>query len=407
MLSISLSGCESNDSKAGFNKFVKEANDLYENISSDESLSLGDVEVRVSENFRSFEQKFLEMCVSQKAGEKESEPVVCPACQEPCRPLRMRERHFTTLCGKISVNRWVYCCEQGHRHAPWDAKQKLLDQYTHRVAEAMCRLVAHLDYRVASEELSRQGIKVSHTTLQKKAGAWSEALCVDEQVDTQTLQDNEKWYVSCDGCHTNSSDGWKEVKIGCIYRDYPQPPNSSGATPSARTSSIRYVASRKDASHFGKALYMLATNSGIYQEDIDTQEIVFLGDGAAWIWNIANEYFPNAVEIVDYMHAKSHLSDVAKVAFGETETEVVETWVKETELLLQDGNITEVVARIRALATQHPEVSDSLEREAGYFEKHKKRPQYKAFREKGYQIGSGVIESACPHVVGRDVNKHL
>ncbi len=137
MLSISLSGCESNDSKAGFNKFVKEANDLYENISSDESLSLGDVEVRVSENFRSFEQKFLEMCVSQKAGEKESEPVVCPACQEPCRPLRMRERHFTTLCGKISVNRWVYCCEQGHRHAPWDAKQKLLDQYTHRVAEAM------------------------------------------------------------------------------------------------------------------------------------------------------------------------------------------------------------------------------------------------------------------------------
>ena len=101
------------------------------------------------------------------------------------------------------------------------------------------------------------------------------------------------------------------------------------------------------------------------------------------------------------MHAKSHLSDVAKVAFGETETEVVETWVKETELLLQDGNITEVVARIRALATQHPEVSDSLEREAGYFEKHKKRPQYKAFREKGYQIGSGVIESACPHVVGQ------
>ena len=407
MPSISLSPCEGNDYKADFNEFVKEINDLYVDINSDEGLSLGDVEVRVSEAFCSFKQKFLEMCVSKKSNKKEREPVECPACQELCRPLRMRERHFTTLCGKISVNRWVYCCEQGHRHAPWDAKQKLLDQYTHRVAEAMCRLVAHLDYRVASEELSRQGIKVSHTTLQKKAGAWSEALCVDEQVDTQTLQDNEKWYVSCDGCHTNSSDGWKEVKIGCIYRDYPQPPNSSGAVSSARETSIRYVATRNDAAHFGKELYALATNSGIYQEAIDTQEIVFLGDGAAWIWNLADEYFPNAVEIVDYMHAKSHLYDVAKVAFGETETEAIQDWVKTTEPILYDGNITEVAARIRGLDTQTPEVSDILEREAGYFEKHKKRPQYKAFREKSYQIGSGVIESACPHVVGRDVNKHL
>ncbi len=42
-----------------------------------------------------------------------------------------------------------------------------------------------------------------------------------------------------------------------------------------------------------------------------------------------------------------------------------------------------------------------LDREAGYFEKHAERMQYKMFREKGYQIGSGVIESACKHVVGQ------
>ena len=59
-----------------------------------------------------------------------------------------------------------------------------------------------------------------------------------------------------------------------------------------------------------------------------------------------------------------------------------------------------IVSIIRALATQHLEVSDSLEREARYFEKHAKCMQYQTFREKGYQIGSGVIESACKHVVG-------
>ena len=158
---------------------------------------------------------------------------------------------------------------------------------------------------------------------------------------------------------------------------------------------------RNDAAYFGKELFALATHSGIYQEDIDTQEIVFIGDGAAWIWNLADEYFPNAVEIVDYMHATSHLYDVAKVAFGETETDAIQAWVKATEPILYDGNITEVVARIRGLDTQTPEVSDRIEREARYFEKQAKRMQYKAFREKGYQIGSGVIESACKHVVGQ------
>ena len=45
------------------------------------------------------------------------------------------------------------------------------------------------------------------------------------------------------------------------------------------------------------------------------------------------------------------------------------------------------------------EVREILEREAGYFEKHAKRMRYQKFRDKGYQIGSGVTESACKHVV--------
>ena len=147
----------------------------------------------------------------------------------------------------------MYRCALGHTHVPWDAKQKLRGQYTHRVAEAMCCLAARLDFREASEELSHQGIQVSHMTLHQNVREWSEDLRVSEQVDTQTLQDNEKWYVNCDGCHTNSPDGWHEVKDGCIYKDYPQ--HGSDATPSARTSSIRYVASRSDAEHFGKELW--------------------------------------------------------------------------------------------------------------------------------------------------------
>lgn len=69
-----------------------------------------------------------------------------------------------------------------------------------------------------------------------------------------------------------------------------------------------------------------------------------------------DEYFPDAVEVVDDMHTKSYLYDVAKQAFGEDTTEAVEDWVKSTEVLLYDGNTREVVARIRGLGIGNPEL---------------------------------------------------
>ena len=64
------------------------------------------------------------------------------------------------------------------------------------------------------------------------------------------------------------------------------------------------------------------------------------------------------------MHAKPYLYDVAKLAFGETETASVETWVKAAEPFLFDGDISEVVARIRALDTAVGSFGDFRKRSA-------------------------------------------
>ena len=399
MLSIPLDVCENKEIQEVFESFVESMNEVIRGCFSEPIMSLSDAEVYVFERFRLLSQEFLEIFLSHQANEEPSEPVDCSECGEACRPRYKRKRSITTKCGVIRVERWVYGCANGHYQVEWDAKQKLRGQYTQVVIEAMCRVAARLNFREAAEELSHQGIKVSHETIHQIVGEFSEDLNIPDQVEKQELEDSQRWYVSCDGCHTNSPKGWKEAKVGSVYKDYQVLPDSSDASSSARTESIRYVASRKDAARFGKELYELATQCGMYQVDIDKQEVVFIGDGAAWIWKIADEYFPNAVEIVDYMHAKSHLYNVAKVAFGEMETEAIDAWINETNPLLYDGNIPEVCSRIRSLSAQYPEVSDILEREARYFEKHAKRMAYKAFREKGYQIGSGVIESACKHVV--------
>lgn len=379
----------------------QEVQEIFQDLTGDTSVCLGDVEKHVSVAVKAWGQKLSEAIISETAGSAVAAPVsvLCSSCQGESRRFRRRVRRFTSLCGVLRLPRWEYKCKCGHIDVPWEQQQPLKGKYTQRVAAAMMRLASQLNYRAAASELKHQGIEVSHTTLHQKVLAWSEDEEIAAYVDEQSLDTGARWYVSCDGCHTNSPAGWKEVKVGSVSKDYPY--TNATSVIKVRPASPRYVASENAAADFGKQLAALATQTGIYQNEntIDTEEVVVIGDGAAWIWNLADEHFPNATEIVDYMHAKTHLYDLAKQAFGEEDRDTVETWVQATEVPLYNGETSQVIARIRDLGKQNPAIGDRIQREVGYFHKHAHRMQYRTFNEKGYQIGSGVIESACKHVV--------
>lgn len=157
-----------------------------------------------------------------------------------------------------------------------------------------------------------------------------------------------------------------------------------------RPPSLRYVASRSSVADFRYQLAALATQTGICQDEntAENEEVVVIGDGAAWIWNLADEQSPGATEIVDYM--PKTLCDVAKQAFGEDGRDT-----------LYKGETSQVVARIRDLGKQNPAIGNVLEKEVDYFQKHAHRMQYRRFNERGYQIGNGVIEAACKHAVNK------
>ena len=222
MLSISLESCEVKENAEAAKNLVDEINDLFEVLGSGSCMSFNEEENHILEGTQALGQKLLEMHASQQASAKETDPVSCPKCEKACRSWRLSARQLTTLCGVIRVDRWVYHCDSKHYHTPWDTKQQLKGRYTPRVAEKMCRFAANFDYRSAFEELARQGIDVSHTTLHDKVRKWSNDLRALEQVECQTLAPYERWYVSTDGCRTNSPEGWKETKVSCVYRDYPQ-----------------------------------------------------------------------------------------------------------------------------------------------------------------------------------------
>ena len=379
----------------------QEVQEIFQDLVGDASVCIGDVEKRVSVAVNAWGQRLSEAILSETSGSAEASPVSvrCPSCQGESRRFRRRARSFRSICGVLRLPRWEYKCQCGHIHVPWEAKQLLKGRYTQAVAAAMMRVAAQLNYRAAAAELKHQGIEVSHTTLHEKVREWSAGESVSDYVGKESLDVGARWYVSCDGCHTNSRVGWQEVKVGSIGKDYPH--QNATSVMKIRPPSLRYVASRSGVADFRHQLAALATQTGIYQDEntMETEEVVVIGDGAPWIWNLADEYFPNATEIIDYMHAKKHLYDIAKQAFGEEAPETLETWVNTTETPLYNGEISQVIARIRDLGKQHPAIGDVIETEVGYFQKHAQRMQYRTFNEKGYQIGSGVIESACKHVV--------
>ena len=121
---------------------------------------------------------------------------------------------------------------------------------------------------------------------------------------------------------------------------------------------------------------------------------VVIGDGAPWIWHIADMSFPDAVQIVDLFHAKQHLWDVAKAIYGPG-TDTAERWAKRRRDELDDGRIGALLAALR----RH-QGRDEARRCIGYVRRNRHRMQYPKFRAMGLCVGSGVVEAGCKHVLG-------
>ncbi len=129
----------------------------------------------------------------------------------------------------------------------------------------------------------------------------------------------------------------------------------------------------------------------------DAARRVVLGDGAAWIWRIADEQFPDAVQIVDRFHVKQHLSDAGKDIFGAT-AERARTWAEERHDELDNGQLDAIVSALQIHATE--EEDNEPRKCIGYFENNRHRMRYPDFRAKGLCTSSGVVEAGCKTAIG-------
>ena len=184
----------------------------------------------------------------------------------------------------------------------------------------------------------------------------------------------------------------RDVKLGCVFT---QTTTDDQGGPLRDEESTTYTGAIETASEFSRRIYAETRQRGWSR----ARKKVVMGDGADWIWNICQEQFPGAIQIVDLYHAQQHLWELGGQLHPDNEA-AKRRWVMTHQHLLDQGKIEKLVAKLRALSPDNPTLEASVRTEANYFERNAERMRYPQFRRDGLFVGSGVIEAGCKTVIG-------
>tara|TARA_R110002033_G_scaffold168869_1_gene208929 strand:- start:40 stop:1308 length:1269 start_codon:yes stop_codon:yes gene_type:complete len=257
--------------------------------------------------------------------------------------------------------------------------------------ETMCYMGQHLVSKDAEEVVNNlTGAAINAKQIERICHHYGNSL-EQEQLDNIEVkgyqevlpQESEKChYVSVDGSmYYTREGGWKEIKPGRIYKHEDLMETSKDRCELLSSDYVAHLGSSKD--------FLPKMEYGI--ENIKNK--VFIADGATWIWNWVEDTYPECEQIVDFFHAKEHLCEFAKEYFKDKGHRG--KWIdKQSEVMLNKG-MSPVIKSLHKL----PEKTDKLRQLIGYYTNHQKRMQYHLFKEKGFIIGSGAIESAHKDVL--------
>lgn len=207
--------------------------------------------------------------------------------------------------------------------------------------------------------------------------------------------------LQTDGTMVNTWEGWREMRLGVFAkRTRGQPATAEQwdrrrlPPPAARV----LFGGIETAEHFGPRMRRWAARLGIR----DCSAITVLGDGADWIRNQAHKQLPGAKQLLDIYHSLEHLSDCARVLYGEGAAEA-KAWVETGRRALLTAGAAGVQAHLAAGRAQTRSAAKraALVDAAGYFERRADCLGYAERLALGQSIGSGLVEGACKQVIGR------
>jgi hypothetical protein len=346
--------------------------------------------------------------------------IPCP-CGQQARYRELRSKTVLTVVGKVEVSRPWYLC--GHCHCgqfPADAE---LDIVETEFSPGVRRMQAVVGQDAAFDQGREQmkllaGLEVTAKSVERVAEAIGAdiARCEQREIDRALQLDlpiivgepvpilyvqmdgtgvpvvkkettDRKGKLDCLPAHT------REAKLGCVFT---QTTWDEEGFAIRDPDSTTYTGAIETAEQFGKRLYVEAWKRGWSR----AEKKVVIGDGAEWIWNLAQQHFPGAVQIVDLYHARQHLWELARLLYP-SDRKRQNAWIGlHQKRWLDKGKIGKLVTSLRSIAVPDADLAKKIRNEADYFANNAARMNYPLFRKQHLFVGSGVIEAGCKTVIG-------
>jgi hypothetical protein len=342
------------------------------------------------------------------------------SCGHPAHYRELRSKPLLTAVGKVEVSRPYYLCSHCHTgQFPADVE---LDVENTELSPGVRRMLATVG-RGAPFDHGRQQMKlladleVTTKAVERTAEAIGEDIAAREQEQIQRAMQLDLpiivgepipiLYVEMDGTgvpvvksetvgRQGKTEGQpahtREAKLGSVFT---QTKWDEEGYAIRDPDSTTYTGAIETAEEFGKRIYREAWNRGWSR----AEKKVVIADGAEWIWNLTDQHFPSAIQIVDLFHARQHLWGIARKLYPNQEAEQ-RRWMMIHQDMLDEGKIEDLVHALRCIDSSSPELAEKIRIEADYFERNAKRMRYPEFRRQHLFVGSGVIEAGCKTVIG-------
>jgi len=228
-----------------------------------------------------------------------------------------------------------------------------------------------------NDELSKDiaGINLLDSVLEKD-------VCVKKELD--------RVYLGGDGVMVSiRKKGYKEAKVGVIFSEKEHITSKSKKNYVKKKDYVATMNSREDFFKLLNRKYESVHGTG-------KKEIIFLGDGAKWLWDNVDEHYPNCVKILDFFHVSEYVWEVAREGFLD-DIDKQNLWVSQQIILLKESKHEQL--DLLNFDNKNDKLKEKIHNLKRYLNNHKDMIDYKKYLSKGYMIGSGVVESSNKKVV--------
>ena len=347
----------------------------------------------------------------------EPSPRVCP-CGQLARYAGRREKTFTSALGPLKLERAYYhCAGCGQGFCPRDWQLGLQDT---SLSPAVTRMVAAVGAMVSFEEGSQllqelAGIPVNAKQVERTAEALGAEIATDEKQDVAPSDEQPlppTLYLGVDGTGVpmrpeelkgrcgKQPDGSAKTREGKLCTVWSAEARDTEDRPVRDPGSVSYTAAIESAATLDTDAVPAAFTQRVLREAsrrrfTHAHRTVVMGDGAPWIWKIAQELFPHAIQIVDRFHVKQTLSTLAKAVYG-ADSPQAHRWARRRHGELDAGRFPDLLRAVR----RHADTCDDARKCFQYLRRNRDRMRYPQFEAQGLCTSTGVVEAGCKVVIG-------